>query len=150
MAQRIAIVIGVALMVAGVFLPMVNNIGSQGDLNFFDFDKENDTAGDGNGSSLLVIALVIVVMLVFNRADAAWIPGLMAFWIVLFNFYSVYTVVHRSEGEVDLKIGWLLMFGGSTLIILASRVEQYFHGPEAPREELLADETPSEPAIDAA
>jgi hypothetical protein len=136
--QQIAGIVGAALLVIGLFLPIVN-VPLMGDRNFFEVGNFNGALDYSlNGIAYGVIALAVASMLLafLNYCSGLRITGLIAigvFALTLKQFNDLSKNLHDNEvsnfimnvtgttvDENNLRFGWIVLFTGAVTLIVAS------------------------------
>jgi hypothetical protein len=148
--RSFVILAGVALLVAGCFLPIVT-VGTVGDsiywrywddLSYWDMNRENDIPADGPGLITLIFAATALLMLWMDQSEYTWLPGILILVYTFSLMNSVWGNIHNTN--IDLSIGWGLLLLGSGLLIIAPKVSHsvaYDDFESLPGDDLL-DEQP--------
>jgi len=105
--------IGLALMTLGIFLPIMRLVDGSA-VNLW---------GDGNGDGIFILMLIIIglVLNISNSYRYLWIPGGIAFLILVWEF--IYTIRQFNESSDVIKrldFGWIIITAGILLVLATS------------------------------
>ncbi|MBN2305146.1 MAG: hypothetical protein JXQ72_11745 [Anaerolineae bacterium] len=99
--------IAVVLLVIGVFSPV-----------FKVFWIESDYWKDGEGDGVVIVILAVIALpLLFLRHHRwlLWIPTILIWLTLVYDFLDIV-----NEELIDLKYGWIFLFGGAALLAAAA------------------------------
>ena len=105
--------IGLALMTLGIFLPIMRLVDGSA-VNLW---------GDGNGDGIFILMLIIIglVLNISNSYRYLWIPGGIAFLILVWEFYFTIKQLNDSHDIIKgLGIGWIIITAGTLLVLVTS------------------------------
>ena len=131
--RQILAIVGALLLFVGVFLPIVS-MPIVGSLNYFH-------NGQGDGTIILVLAVISVVLAITRRLRALWITGLSSVGMLLFalvNFLIRMAQMRQqmqaeladnpfkgladvAMNSVQLQWGWAVLMLGGVLIAVDGR-----------------------------
>jgi hypothetical protein len=114
---KLLALLGVVLIVIGVFLPLAidESSGTEQTLDFWDYDENNNFAADGVGVYLLAIALVAGLIVLVDRAHYVWVPLLLLVWYTLYQLPPLWAL-NRNDLGLTPGIGWALVVAGTVLL----------------------------------
>jgi len=128
--------IGSAVLFVGVFAPIVS-IPIMGNINYF----QN---GKGDGTIVLVLAVVSVILVLLKKFKGLWFTGLGSMAIMVFTFINfqmnLANIKTQMEAElagnpfrgiadmamqsVQLQWGWALLIVGAVLVIASAAIKE--------------------------
>ena len=128
--------IGSAILFVGVFAPIVS-IPIMGNINYF----QN---GKGDGTIVLVLAVVSVILVLLKKFKGLWFTGLGSMAIMVFTFINfqmnLANIKTQMEAElagnpfrgiadmamqsVQLQWGWALLIVGAVLVIASAAIKE--------------------------
>ena len=109
--------IGLALMTLGIFLPIMRLVDGSA-VNLW---------GDGNGDGIFILMLIIIglVLNISNSYRYLWIPGGIAFLILVWEFYFTIKQLNDSHDIIKgLGIGWIIITAGTLLVLATSAFQK--------------------------
>ncbi|MCD4686362.1 MAG: hypothetical protein K8S97_10535 [Anaerolineae bacterium] len=114
---KLLVLLGVVLIVIGVFLPLATeeSTGEAERLDFWDYDDANDLAADGIGIYLLAIALVGGLTVLVDRTEYIWVPVLLLVWYIIYQLPPIW-VLNRNDLGFTPGAGWMLIAAGTWLL----------------------------------
>jgi hypothetical protein len=145
--RSFVILAGIALLVAGCFLPMFRVKGDSAwedpkDSTYWDTVPDNDIPADGPAMYILPLALVAGLMILTHQTDSVWLPGLLIS-ITIFTHLNGFWVFTHDNHSLGLGQCWLLLIPGAILILCAPAIpmKTVFY-PEVVLDSSLLEEQP--------
>lgn len=115
--KQITALIGAAVLLIGVFLPIVGGPGFASVNYWF--------LGTTNGKVMIVLALLSSALVWFNRYEQGlWVTGGLALAVVVWD--AIY--FGHDLGLNHLRFGWIVMIPGALMILVAAFVPDFKRG----------------------
>jgi hypothetical protein len=111
--------IGCALLIVGVFLPILS-APFVGSINFF-----ND--GQGDGLLVLILALISAGLVWVKRYKILWGTGLIALAITAYDLLNIQNTLGSSSVARSLirtEWGWIVLIAGGVLVVATAWVKE--------------------------
>lgn len=132
MDSRILGIVGGALVILGIFLPLVTvsveSAGMSQSVSFLDSIK----GGSWEGYVLLLSGIASIALAVLRKYRILIVTGLIAFLVVVLNFINMKSSLAKAMGQADADmlermgvsvstqwLGWIVLFIGSLILIAA-------------------------------
>ena len=115
MTQKMLVLIGIVLLIAGILLPLEGAPGDEYSTRLWDIDSENDIWIDGPGAYLLIILAVTVLMVLMARVEYVKLTGLLVFWIIFNMFAGSWQYLYNIKFD-GVGIGWIALWVGCVLV----------------------------------
>lgn len=151
MDSRILGLIGGALIIIGIFLPLVTVTVPQADISqtasFFDAIK----AGSWEGYLVLLCGIASIALAAMRKYRFLLITGIIALGVIILNFINFKASIAKAAGEsleqlesmgVTIStqwIGWIVLIVGGLLLLVAGATgrnlpaaPQYYGAPPPP------------------
>lgn len=153
--QRSLGLIGAAVLFVGVFMPILS-VPIVGSVNYF----QN---GRGDGTIILVLALLALLLTATRSFRLLWIPGVLSLALLAFTFINIQAKLNDARdsmtreladnpfrglaeamaGSVQLQWGWAVLVVGAVILIAATFGDR---GRPRPTTPAVVDNPPASPA----
>jgi uncharacterized membrane protein len=108
-------IIGVLLLVIGLFLPVWSYNDTGDTSNLIDTNTDNDITAEGPGVYVLIVVAVALLLIVMDRGEYTWVTSLLIFFPLFIIFAGVWIAVQNDTGT-RLEFGWSVLAGGLILM----------------------------------
>jgi len=95
--KHIAGLLGAALLIIGVFLPVIS-APMMGTINLF-------KNGQGDGVIIFGLAIVSIIFILIKRYKVLWVTGLLSLIIIIGDFISMSERVSSAKADIASKAG---------------------------------------------
>lgn len=126
---------GSVLLIIGVFTPIVS-LPFIGSMNYF-------RNGQGDGTIVLGIAVVSLILVLLKKYKVLWLPGFASLGIMLFTFIRLQTGMARIKSDMQTQLkgnpfaglgeiamqsvqvqwGWIVLVIGACFLIASATVQ---------------------------
>lgn len=133
--------IGVALLVVGLFVPIVKEKESQDTFLLAGLIVNLGLMGVSY-SMLWFVLLMAGVLIVLDKIEPLWYLGIAVLLMLLNDLRLTVTFINTyKEYDLGLMWGWLVLFSGALVLIYTSRLNNQYLNQPPQQDEELSDET---------
>lgn len=107
--------IGVLLVVIGLFLPAWSYNDTGETSNLIDTNPDNNVTAEGPGVYVLIVVAVALLLIIMGRGEYMWATSLLTFFPLFIVFAGIWIAIQNNT-DTSLAFGWPVLAVGLILM----------------------------------